>query len=41
MMTEGNGLSGESVRAWRRWLQTAPMAAFLLLTFLFSWGVSV
>lgn len=39
MVTEGNRMSGERVPAWRRWLQSAPVAAFFVLTFVFSWGV--
>jgi hypothetical protein len=32
-------LNRKDVSQWRRWLQSAPVAAFFLLTFLFSWGV--
>jgi membrane protease YdiL (CAAX protease family) len=38
-MSERSSVSGKGVSQWRRWLQSAPVAAFLLLTFLFSWGV--
>jgi membrane protease YdiL (CAAX protease family) len=38
-MSESGGMSGKEVSRWRRWLQSAPLAAFFLLTFLFSWGV--
>jgi membrane protease YdiL (CAAX protease family) len=38
-MNESGGVSGKDTSAWRRWLQFAPTAAFLLLTFSFSWGV--
>jgi membrane protease YdiL (CAAX protease family) len=38
-MNESTDMSRKGVSAWRRWLQSAPVASFLLLTFLFSWGV--
>jgi len=38
-MSESSGVSGKGVSQWRRWLQSAPVTAFLLLTFSFSWGV--
>jgi len=38
-MNEIGGVRGKDTSAWRRWLQSAPTAAFLLLTFSFSWGV--
>ena len=38
-MNEIGGMSGRDMSPWRRWLQSAPTAAFLLLTFAFSWGV--
>ncbi len=38
-MSESGGLSGKDVTELRRWLQSAPVAAFFLLTFSFSWGV--
>ena len=38
-MSESGGVSGKDVPEWRRWLQSAPVAAFLLLTFSFSWSV--
>jgi membrane protease YdiL (CAAX protease family) len=38
-MNEIVGVSGKDTSGWRRWLQSAPTAAFLLLTFSFSWGV--
>jgi membrane protease YdiL (CAAX protease family) len=38
-MNESGGMSGKSASAWRRWLGFAPVAVFLLLTFIFSWGV--
>jgi membrane protease YdiL (CAAX protease family) len=38
-MSERSSVSGKGVSQWRRWLQSAPVAAFFLLTFLFSWGV--
>jgi membrane protease YdiL (CAAX protease family) len=37
--SESDGMNGKGVSLWRRWLQSAPVAAFFLLTFLFSWGV--
>ncbi len=38
-MSESKSMNGNDVSRWRRWLQSAPVAAFFLLTFLFSWGV--
>jgi membrane protease YdiL (CAAX protease family) len=38
-MSESGGMSRKGVSNWRRWLQSAPVAAFFLLTFLFSWGM--
>jgi membrane protease YdiL (CAAX protease family) len=38
-MSESDGMNEKRVSQWRRWLQSAPVAAFFLLTFLFSWGV--
>ena len=38
-MTESGGMNGKGMPAWRRWLQSTPVAGFLLLTFSFSWGV--
>jgi len=38
-MDESGSVSENETSAWRRWLQSAPAAAFLLLTFSFSWGV--
>jgi membrane protease YdiL (CAAX protease family) len=39
MGIESGGLNGETVPAWRRRLRSAPVAAFFLLTFIFSWAV--
>ena len=39
IMNENGGASGRDAPAWRRWLRSAPTAAFLFLTFLFSWAV--
>lgn len=36
---ESGGGSGRDAPAWRRWLRYAPTAAFLILTFSFSWAV--
>jgi membrane protease YdiL (CAAX protease family) len=38
-MSENGSMTGKGISQWRRWLQSAPVAAFLLLTFSFSWGV--
>jgi hypothetical protein len=38
-MNESEGMSEKGMSQWRRWLQSAPVAAFFLLTFLFSWGM--
>lgn len=32
-------MKGKDVPAWRRWLQSYPVATFFLLTFIFSWGI--
>jgi membrane protease YdiL (CAAX protease family) len=36
---ENGCVTGKDVPAWRRWLQSYPVAAFFLLTFIFSWGI--
>jgi membrane protease YdiL (CAAX protease family) len=38
-MSESDGMNGKGVPQWQRLLQSAPVVAFFLLTFLFSWGV--
>ncbi len=38
-MTESDGMNVKRVSRWRRWLQSTPVPAFFLFTFLFSWGV--
>jgi membrane protease YdiL (CAAX protease family) len=38
-MSETDNLSGKGVFGWRRWLKSAPVTAFFLLAFVFSWGV--
>ena len=38
-MNESDRAQGNGAPTWRRWLQSAPVAAFFLLTFIFSWGI--
>jgi membrane protease YdiL (CAAX protease family) len=38
-LNESGRAKGNGVPAWRRWLQSAPVAAFFLLTFIFSWSI--
>ena len=38
-VTESGGMRGQDMSAWRRWVRSSPTAAFLFLTFSFSWGV--
>jgi membrane protease YdiL (CAAX protease family) len=38
-MSENDGMNEKRLPRWRRWLQSAPVSAFFLLTFLFSWGM--
>ena len=38
-MREGDGMNEKRVSQWRRWLQSVPVSAFFLLTFLLSWGM--
>jgi membrane protease YdiL (CAAX protease family) len=39
IMNESGGARGRDAAAWRGWLRSARTAAFLLLTFSFSWAV--
>ena len=36
---ESSCVSGKGVPAWRRWLQSYPVATFFVLTFIFSWSL--
>ena len=38
-MPESDRPNGKGAPLWRKWLQSAPVAAFFLLTFIFSWGI--